>query len=260
MFGFDHDASELLRTGIAENDAAVLAKSGSGFREGARDLGKRFERRLRSYFDVDDGLRVVLEAFDERFDFAAHGNERSDFDGGEKTIASGTIFQKNDVAGLLASKDIAAAEHFLEHVAITYWSASEDDVFPGEGALEAKIGHGSSNYAVALEFVLRFKVTRDGQKYPIAVDNFSSLANKESTVGITVEGDPKLGTLVNHTLLQTLKMKGTAAIVDVAAVWRDAHRDNIGTQGAEQFGAKFVGGAVCTIQNDAKAGKGRARE
>jgi hypothetical protein len=46
VFGFDHDAGELLRAGIAEDDAAVFAESGLGFGEGAGNFGERFERRF----------------------------------------------------------------------------------------------------------------------------------------------------------------------------------------------------------------------
>jgi hypothetical protein len=136
VFGFDHYAGKLLRAGIAENDAAIFAESGLGFGESAGNFGERFERGLGFYFDVDDDLRVVLEAFDEGFDFAVHGNERGNFNGGEKAIAGGAIFQKNDVTGLLAADDVAAAKHFFEDVAISDGSASEGDAFAGEDAFE----------------------------------------------------------------------------------------------------------------------------
>ena len=74
VFGFDHDAGELLGAGIAQDDAAIFAESRFGFGKRARDFGKRIERGFGFYFDVDDDLRVVLEALDEGFDFAAHGN------------------------------------------------------------------------------------------------------------------------------------------------------------------------------------------
>jgi hypothetical protein len=65
VFGFDHDTGKLFGAGIAEDDAAVFAESGLGFRKCAGNFGESFERRLGLYFDVDDDLRVVLEAFDE---------------------------------------------------------------------------------------------------------------------------------------------------------------------------------------------------
>lgn len=154
VFGFDHDTGQLLCAGIAENNAAIFAEGGLSFGERAGNFWKSFERRLGFYFHVDDGLRVVLEALDKRFDFTAHGNKRSDFYGGKKAITRRTIFQKNDVAGLFAADDIAAAKHFFEHVAIADGGAGQRDAFAGEDALEAEIGHGRGDDAVPFELVL----------------------------------------------------------------------------------------------------------
>ena len=60
VFGFDHDAGELLGAGIAEDDAAIFAESGLGFGQGAGNFGESFERGLGFHFDVDDDLRVIL--------------------------------------------------------------------------------------------------------------------------------------------------------------------------------------------------------
>ena len=156
MFGFDHDAGELLRAGIAEDDAAIFAEGGLGFGEGAGNFGKSFERRFGLHFHVDNDLRVVLEALDEGFDFAVHGNERGDFYRSEKAVACGAVFQKNDVAGLFAANHVAAAKHFFEDVAIADGSAGERNAFASQDSLEAKIGHGSGDDAIAFEFVLGF--------------------------------------------------------------------------------------------------------
>ena len=260
VFGFDHDASELLRAGIAEDDAAVFAESGLGFSEGAGDFGKSFERRLGFDFYVHDDLRVVLEAFDERFDFAAHGNERGDLDGGEKAVAGGAIFEKNDVAGLLAADDVAAAQHFLENVAIADGSAGERDAFAGENAFEAEIGHGSGDDAIARELVLGFEVTRDGEENTIAVDDFPRFADEEGAIGIAIEGDTKTSAFGDDAFLQTFEMERTAAIVDVAAVGRYAHGENIRAERAEKFGTKLVGGAIGAIENDTEPGKVGSRK
>ncbi len=260
VFGLDHDAGELLRAGIAQDDASIFAERGLGFGERAGDLGKSFERRLGFYFDVDDDLRVILEAFDERFDFAVHGNERSNFDGGEKAIAGGTIFQKNNVAGLLAANDIAAAQHFFEDVAISNGSAGEGDAFACEDTLEAEIGHGRGDDTIALELVLRFEVARDGEKNAIPVNDFARFADEEGAVGISIEGHAELGALGDHALLQTFEMKRAAAGVDVAAVGRHTHREDLRAERAEEFGTEFVGGAVGAVQKDAEAGKFGSRK
>lgn len=154
VFGFDHDAGELLRARVAENDAAVFAESGLSFGESAGNLRESFERGLGFHFDVDDDLRVVLEALDERFNFAVHGNERGDFYSGEKAVAGGAVIQKNDVSGLLAADDVATPQHFLKNVAIADGGTGKGDAFAGEDALEAKIRHGSGDDAIAFELVL----------------------------------------------------------------------------------------------------------
>ena len=226
-----------------------------GFGERAGNFGESFERRLGFYFDVDDDLRVVLEAFDERFDFAMHGNERSNFQGGEKAVAGGAVFEKNDVAGLFAADDVAAAQHFFEDIAIADGSASERDAFAGEDAFEAEIGHGRGDDAVAFELVLGFEVARDGEKNAIAVDDFAGFADEEGAVGIAIEGHAELSALGEHALLQTIEMERAAAGVDVAAIGRYAHRDDFGAERVKEFRAELVGGAIGAIEKDPETGK-----
>src|SRR5260370_16957309 len=49
VFGLDHDARELLGTGVAQHDATVVAKRGLGFGQGAGNFWKRLERRFRTH-------------------------------------------------------------------------------------------------------------------------------------------------------------------------------------------------------------------
>ncbi len=218
VFGFDHDACELLGAGIAEDDAAVFAECGLSFGESAGDCGERFERGFRTDFYVDDGLWIVLEALDEGFDLAAHGDERSDFHGGEKAVAGGAVVEENDVAGLLAADDVAALEHFFEDVAVAYGGAGERDTFAGEDALEAEIRHGSGDDAVALQFALRLEITRDGEEDAVAVDDFPRFTGKEGAVGIAIEGNSEPGAFCDNPFLQAFEMERAAAGINVAAV------------------------------------------
>src|SRR5882724_5003366 len=171
VLGFDHDAGELLGAGIAEDNAPVFAERSVGFGEGADDFRNRVKRRLGFDLHVDDGLGVVLEAGNEGIKTALESDERSDFNGGEETVASGRIIEKDYVAGLFAAKDVAALEHFFENVAIADVGASERNVFAGKDAFEAEIGHGGGNDAIAGQFILGFEIARDGEKNAVSVDD-----------------------------------------------------------------------------------------
>ena len=101
-------------------------------------------------------------------------------------------------------------------------------------------------------------MARDGEENAIAVDDFPGFAHEESTVRIAVEGDAKARSFGYHALLQSLEMKRTAAIVDVSAIGRNTHRNDISAERAEEFRAQLIGGAVGAIKNDAESGKARA--
>ena len=159
------------------------------------------------------------------------------------------------MAGLLAADDVATSQHFFENVAVADGGAGERNAFTGEDALEAEIGHGSGDDAIALEFVLGFEMASDGEENAIAVDDFARFADEESAVGIAVEGDTELGALGDHALLQTFEMKRTAGGVDVAAVGGNTHGDDFSAKRAEELGAKFVSSAIGAVENDAEAGK-----
>lgn len=255
VFGFNHDAGELLRAGIAKNDAAIFAESGLRFGKRAGNLGESFERGLGFYFYVDDDLRIVLQAFDERFDFAVHGDERGDFYGSEQAIAGGAVFQKNDVAGLFAADDVAAAKHFFKNVAVADGGAGKRDAFASQNAFEAEIRHGGGDDAITLELVLGFEVTSDGEENAVTIDDFPRFTDEEGAIGIAVKGDAELGAFRDDALLQAFEMKRTTACIDIAAVGRDAHRDDVRAKRAEELRAEFVCGAIRAIQNDSKAGK-----
>jgi hypothetical protein len=107
---------------------------------------------------------------------------------------------------------------------------------------------------------LGFEVARDGEENAVAVDDFSGFADEEGAVGIAVEGHAKPGALDDDALLEAFEMQRAAAGVDVAAIGRDAHGDDVGAQGAEEFGAEFRGGAVGTVQDHAETGEIGARK
>jgi hypothetical protein len=258
VFGFDHDAGELLRAGVTKNDAAVFAEDGIGFAESADNFREGFERGLGFYLYVDDGLRIVLEAGNKRIEAAFESNERSDFDGGEKTVTGGRIIQKNDVAGLFTAEDAAALEHFFENVAIADVGTSQRNIFMRKDAFETEVGHGSGDDAITRKFILGYEITRDPEKYSVTVDDFSIGRNEEGSVCVAIEGDSEGGAFGRNTLLQLFKMKRTASGIDVAAVGFRGDANDVAAERGKKFRSKLIGGAIRTIKNDAKTFKVRA--
>jgi len=55
-------------------------------------------------------------------------------------------------------------------------------------------------------------------------------------------------------------MERTAAGIDVAAIGRYTHRDDIGAERTKKLGAEFIGGAIGAVQKDSKAGQFGSRE
>ncbi len=122
------------------------------------------------------------------------------------------------MAGLLATENISAAEHFFEYITVADSGACQRDVLARKYALEAQVGHGRGDDAVAFEFILRFEVARDGKKHTVAVHDFSRFTDEERTVSVTVESNSETRLLRDDAFLQALQVQRTAAGVDVAAV------------------------------------------
>src|SRR5215472_12169979 len=253
VFGFDHDARELLGAGIPQNDAAILAKRRIGFGEGAGNFRKRFERRFRTDLHVDNQLRIFFQPFDKRFDLSLHGNERSNLYSSEQAVSCRAVFEKNDVARLFAAKRAAAPQHFFEDVAIANGGSSQRYALAGQNTLQSQVGHGRRHNAVAFEFVLRFQETRGGKQHAIPVDDFPVFADKHRAVGVAIESHTKPRFFRHHALLQAFQVKRSARCVDVAAVGHNAHGDDVRAERAKQFGGKLVSSAIRTIQNYAEA-------
>ena len=252
VFGFDHYAGERFGARVTQNDAAVFAERGLRLGKGARNFRQGFERRLRTNFDVEDGLGIVLESFDQGFEAAVQRDERSYFNRSEKTVTGGRILEKDNVAGLLASKHVTTAKHLFENVAVADVGASKRNVFAGESALKSEIGHGSSDNTVAGKLVSRFEKARRRQQNAIAVHDLPRPADEEGAVSVTIESDAHRGALGDDAFLQGIEVKRATIGVDVAAVGRRANGDDFRAQRAEKFRAELVRGAVGAIENDAQ--------
>src|SRR6267154_869212 len=184
-----------------------------------------------------------------------HGDQRGNFCSRKQAVAGRAVVEKNNVAGLLATENISATKHFLENVAIANGGTGQRNIFAGKNALEAQVGHGGSNDAVAFELILRFEVARDGKKHTVAIHDFSRFADKERPISVTVESHSETGLFSDDAFLQAFQMQRAAASVNVTAIGRNAHGDNVRSERAEQFRAELEGCTVSAIQNDPETGE-----
>ena len=70
-------------------------------------------------------------------------------------------------------------------------------------------------------------LSRRREQYAIAVYVASARGHEHRTVGIAVEGHAQRSLLCDHPILQAFQMQGPASSIDVAAVRRGAHGNDI---------------------------------
>ena len=147
-----------------------------------------FQRGLGFYVHVHDRLRKDFQAAHQLVERAAQRQEARHFQSGEQTVAGRGVIEKNDVAGLFAAEVPAAAQHFLEHVAVPDGNAREAQAFFLERALKAQVGHGRADHAATAQLPGGFQISRDGQQHAVAVHVQPAAAHEHGAVGVAVKG------------------------------------------------------------------------
>ncbi len=256
VFGFDHDASQFLCSGVANYDSAAVAEFGFGRLERLREAGDGVERGLVLDADVDDGLRVGLEVLDQGAEGAARViHHVEDDEGGEQAVAGGGAVGEDDVAGLFAAEDGARLLHFFEDVFVADGGAEHADAVAREEILEAHVGHGGGDNRVVSEAAFLLKGKRGEQEDAVAVDDAAFGGGEEDAVGVAVEGDAEVG-VANHDFGGgNFGVEGAAIVVDIAAVGSGVGGVDVGTHGAEDVRGDAGGRAVGAIDEDATAGE-----
>ena len=101
--------------------------------------------------------------------------------------------------------------------------------------------------------LLRRAVPRDDVQQLVAVVAPALGVDHHDAVGIAVERDAEVGSLLAHRLLQRFRRGGADAVVDVEAVGLDADRDDFGAELVEHVRRDVVGGAVGAVDHDLHA-------
>ena len=106
---------------------------------------------------------------------------------------------------------------------ITYLSPTDvpHDVDTGipQRDLEADVAHHGRHDGIAGKASFALHLTRAHQQHRVAVHDVAALVDEDRAIAVAVKRDAHLALLLQHHLLQRLRMRGTAVQVDVAAVW-----------------------------------------
>ena len=83
-----------------------------------------------------------------------------------------------------------------------------------------------------------------------------SVIDGQHPVGIAVEGEPDVGPMVEHRLLEVVGVGGATAVVDVRAVGVGVDHRDLGAEAPQHMRGDRDRGAVGTVDDDLHSGKG----
>ena len=169
------------------------------------------------------GSRVITDAeLGERR--AGGGHPVEDVQRGEDAVAGGRVPAHDHVAGLLAAEGEAGQLHRLEDVAVTHLRLPYADPGGLHRLHEAEVAHHGGHDRVVLQLTgLPHRQREDGQDL-VAVDDLAVRVDREAAVGVAVEGEADVGTVLEDCLLQHVEVGRAAAVVDVDPVGLRADR------------------------------------
>ena len=92
-------------------------------------------------------------------------------------------------------------------------------------------------------------IHREDIEQLIPIDELACFVDHDDAVAIAVERHTDIAFHGRHGQLQELRLRRTAASVNVLAIWRAADRDNLGTQIGQCSRSNLVSGTVRAIEN-----------
>ena len=115
------------------------------------------------------------------------------------------------VAGLLAAEGEAGELHRLEDVAVTHLRLPYADPGGLHRLHEAEVAHHGGHDRVVVQLTGLPHRQREDREDLVTVDDLAARVHREAAVGVAVEGEPDVGTVLEHGLLQHVEVGGTAA-------------------------------------------------
>ena len=100
------------------------------------------------------------------------------------------------MARLLTAKADAEPQEFLQHVFVANIGTNQADGLRLKRKLESDIAHYRRHYRVVCQFVLGVQISRENPQAAIAIDEASVRVYKQRAIGVAIEGDAELCTLL----------------------------------------------------------------
>lgn len=117
--GFDHDAAELLGSGVSHEDAAVFAQFAFGVADGGGDIRQGSQGRFFDDIDIDEALRGFAEDGCQFGEFASGlFHSREELESRDDTVAGRMLVEEDHVTGLFAAEGSALLLHQLKNETI----------------------------------------------------------------------------------------------------------------------------------------------
>ena len=159
------------------------------------------------------------------------------------------------MAGLFTAQIEAAFAHLLDHIAVADLGALELEVDGFQVFFEAQIGHHRRDNAVAGQKAAPFPVACDQADELVAVNFLTALIDEDAAVRVAIECDADICAVFANGFAQRMGVCAADLLIDVEAIWRHADGEDLGAQLIKGRRGDLVGGAVCTIDTDAKVGE-----
>src|SRR5262249_51398880 len=157
---------------------------------------------------------------------------------------------QQDVARGLAPEARAALLHQARDVAVADGRARERDALAGEGRLETPVGHDGADDASGREPPATLPGRGDDPEDVVAVQDAAGLVSEDRPVGAAVVRDAEARASLASRAGHAFRVKGPAAVVDVAAVGPVVAGRNVGAGPAQRLRSDPKSRAIAGVDQD----------
>src|SRR5579875_2989184 len=254
VLALHHDAHHGFRAGGAHEDPAPALEAllGAGHRRG--DLGILPPPVGGRDAHVEEHLGVAGKRRGELVEPPARLHHDVDqLEGGEEAVARGGVVEEDQVAARLAPQPRPRLQHPLQDVAVAHPDPVQLDPRPPERHLEPHVGHDRPDHPASGQGASGGQVEGHDPHDEVPVHERPAGIGGDDPVPVPVVGEPHVGPVGPHRLLDHRRVGGAAVGVDVEAVGRGVHGDDGGPEPLPQARGHGARGPVGAVHDDPPA-------